>query len=119
MANAPKAAATGPDWGSVLKDMVSQASSAASQNWGSAKVYAETELKKLALQGEAVLADIQQGKYSYDEGQLLLDWQKSYAQRVIATAQGMNAIQAQAIVNAAMAVLTSALNAVIGAIKFT
>ncbi len=110
---------SGPDWSAVLKSMVSQAAAAAGQNWGSAQQFAEAEFKKLTITGQTILDGMKNGTIPPEQGQMLLDHQKIISASIIASVHLMNLVQAQAIINAAAAVLTSALNAAIGAIKFS
>ena len=49
---------------------------------------------------------------------MLLDAQRHSSQNIIAHVHLMNGVQAQALVNAGMAVLNAALNTAIGVIKF-
>jgi hypothetical protein len=98
--------------------MVSQASNAAGQNWGNAQQFAEGEFKKLTITGQMILDGMGDGTISPDQGQMMLDHQKIISVSVIASVHLMNLVQAQAIINAAIAVLVSVLNTAIGAIKF-
>jgi hypothetical protein len=65
-----------------------------------------------------ILDAVQQGTMSAQQAQLHLDQQRVVSAGIVASAQLMNLVQAQAIVNAAMTVLVAALNTAIGAIKF-
>jgi hypothetical protein len=107
-----------PDWDKVFTDMVTQAAAVASQNWGSAQQFATTEFKKLAATGEQIYSGLLDGSIPASQGQLLLDNQRAFSISIIASIHLMNLVQAQVIVNAAVAVLTGALNAAIGMIKF-
>jgi hypothetical protein len=107
-----------PNWDSVLEGMISAASGAASGNWQSAKDYSVTEFKKLQATGQLILDGLRDGSIPPAQGQILLDAQKNQSLAIIASVHLMNAVQAQAIVNAAVGVLTSAINTAIGMIKF-
>jgi hypothetical protein len=110
--------ASAPNWDGVLQDMISAASGAASGNWQSAEDYSVTEFKKLAATGQLILQGPRDGSIPPAQGQILLDAQKNQSLAIIASVHLMNAVQAQAIVNAAVGVLTSAINAAIGMIRF-
>jgi hypothetical protein len=98
--------------------MVSAATAIASQNWGTANSYATAEFEKLVVTGKQILQGMNDGSINPQVGQILLDAQKSQSRAIIASQHIMDLVQAEAIINAAMAVLTAALNTAVGAIKF-
>jgi hypothetical protein len=111
-------AGSSPDWGGILEAMISAGAAVASANWSSAESYARAEFEKLAVTGKQIINGMSDGSINPQVGQILLDAQKSQSQAIIASHHIMNLVQAQAVVNAATGVLTTALNTAIGAIKF-
>ena len=98
----------------LLQDMGSAAAHAAGQQWPGIRDAAKDELQKLVTIGVQIEVKRKTGVITEDEAKDLVDMQKNASIAVLAGLEGMGLLAAEAVINAALGVLSAAVNAATG-----
>jgi hypothetical protein len=83
-------------------------------HWNDVRPFAETEMQKLALTAAQIEAGRREGSLSVAQVKILLRMQANASQSVLTAVETVGMIAAQDAINAALQVLTQAVNSAVG-----
>jgi hypothetical protein len=98
----------------LVSDMSAAAISAAGNNWGTMRNFAQTELQKLAAIAVEIEVAKKAGTITEDEAATLVEMQKNATRAVLLGIEGIGLLVAEATVNAVIGVLKGAINTATG-----
>ena len=98
------------DANALFNKMVSAASTAFKDKWPGVKSYAETELKKIAVNIASIEAQRLAGKMTEEQARLQFRLQTNASKTVLLAAQGMTTLVVEAALNAALGVIKDTVN---------
>jgi hypothetical protein len=107
------------DTSKVVSDMLRASAGALSNGGKQATEYATHEYSQFISDIQQVQNMAEAGTISSDEAQALVDQHKLSMQAVLITIEGLGVIAVQNAINAAMAVLNSALQTAVQGLKFS
>jgi hypothetical protein len=95
-------------------DMLAAIKPVLQTHWGKAAPYATAEVQKLAICAVQIEAGYKSGELSPEEARILRDMQASASRAALTTIETIGLITAQDAINAALQVLTAAVNKAVG-----
>ncbi|MFQ5844714.1 MAG: hypothetical protein ACE5JG_06965 [Planctomycetota bacterium] len=100
--------------GTVARDMIRAAAGALEDRWPDARLFAETELRKLAQSLVMLARGVAKGSITPKAARALLEMNKNSARTVILTVEGLGLLAVEAALNAALKVVRDAVNTAAG-----
>lgn len=98
----------------LSSDMLAAAKPVLQAHWGKAAPYATAEIQKLAICAAQIEAGYKSGEITAEEAGILRDMQASASRAALTTIETIGLIAAQDAINAALKVLTAAVNKAVG-----
>ncbi len=96
------------------KDILAAMEPVLRAHWGKAAPYATAEAEKLAICAVQIESGYKSGELTADEAKILREMQASASRATLTTIETIGLITAQDAINAALKVLTTAINKAIG-----
>ncbi|HBV2907886.1 TPA: hypothetical protein JD824_RS16370 [Citrobacter freundii] len=102
------------DWGKVVQDMLNAAKKSAGKDWGKLRDYAENEFKNLATVASQIDDRKKKGTITEINASFLMGQYQAASRGVMFAIESLTNLVIQNAWNAAMLVLSSAINTAIG-----
>ena len=102
------------DTTSLVQNMLAAVKQVLQLHWSDVRPFAETEMQKLAATAAQIETGQAEGTITQAQAQILLSMQANASQAVLTAVETVGMIAAQDAINAAIQVLTAAINKAIG-----
>ena len=102
------------DIGSLASQMLAAALPILKKDAQDAESFAKTEFTKIAQTVASIAEQLAAGQINQQQAGLLLDMQKSASRNVLLCLQGLSLLAVEAAINAALGVIKTAVNTVVG-----